>query len=212
MQEVKVFCVNVGNKYPAEYVYKLKSAVNRHLSIPHTFQVYTDNTEAYDFSIPVKHNLETWWNKLLVFENVGTCLYFDLDVIIHNSVDCLVSSITNDFCMVKPSWKDPLKAKVIEDRPDIGTSFANSSVMGWKDSRHILKHFLQDPELYMFKYRGDDRYLHHEHEYNTFEDGIIYSYRANDFKIKSDYSIALFHQKPEIHECLNHQIVIDNWI
>lgn len=212
MQEVKVFCVNVGDKYPEEYVHKLKAAVGRHLSAPHTFHVYTDNPQLYDFAIEVKHNLETWWNKLLVFENVGTCLYFDLDTVIHNSIDALLPSIQDKFCMINPSWKNPKFANIMDDRPDLGTAFANSSVMGWKDSRHILQHFLEDPEWYMFKYGGDDRYLHHEHDYNVFNEGIVYSYRNNHFKIKSDYSIALFHQEPEIHECLDHQIVIENWI
>ena len=32
------------------------------------------------------------------------------------------------------------------------------------------------------------------------------------FKYRKDYSIALFHQKPEIHDCLDHDIVKENWI
>jgi hypothetical protein len=212
MLEVKVFCVNVGDKYPAEYVYKLKSAVKKHLLIPHTFQVYTDKPDLYDFSIKAKYDLDSWWNKLLVFENVGTCLYFDLDVIIHGSIDSLVPSIKDKFLMVNPTWKNPSKAKILPDRPDLGTAYANSSVMGWSDSRNVLNHFLEDPEWYMFKYGGDDRYLHHEHDYDTFNDGIVYSYRTNKFKKSEKHSIALFHQKPEIHECLDHQIVIDHWL
>lgn len=209
MQEVKVFCVNVGDKYSPEYVYKLKSAVNRHLSVDHKFYVYTDNIQDYDFSIKAKYDLETWWNKLLIFENTGPCLYFDLDVIIQNPIDMLIK---DSFHMVNPSWKNPEKAKILADRPDIGTAFTNSSVMAWVDNRNILEHFLQDPEMYMFKYGGDDRYLHHEHDYNLFPDGIIYSYRNNNFNIKYDHSVALFHQKPEIHECLDHEIVKENWL
>tara|TARA_B100000085_G_C18478665_1_gene486302 strand:- start:740 stop:1084 length:345 start_codon:yes stop_codon:yes gene_type:complete len=113
--------------------------------------------------------------------------------------------------MVNPSWKNPAAAKILVSRPDLGTSFTNSSVMAWSDSRNILEHFLQDPEMYMFQYGGDDRYLHHEHVYNLFEEGMIYSYRNNNFRIKNDHAIALFHQKPEIHECLDHDIVKDHW-
>ncbi len=208
MPEIKVFCVNVGDKYSAEYVYKLKSAVDRYLTFDHKFYVYTDNPQKYNFSIKVEHNLETWWNKLLVFENTGSCLYFDLDVIIHNSVDALIK---NSFHMVNPSWKNPANAKILPGRPDLGTAFTNSSVMSWSDSRNILEHFLQDPEMYMFQYSGDDRYLHHEHDYNLFEEGMVYSYRNNNFRIKNDHAVALFHQKPEIHECLDHDIVKDHW-
>ena len=209
MQEVKVFCVNVGDKYQVEYVHKLKAAVKRHLSYPHKFFVYTDKPENYSYSIKAEHDLETWWNKLLVFENTGTCLYFDMDTIIHGSLDNL---IRDEFHMIMPYWKNPAAAKIISDRPDIGTAFANSSVMAWTDSRHILEHFLEDPDMYMLKYRGDDRYLHHEHDYKTFEDGIVYSYRNNGLEINEDYSVALFHQKPEIHECLDHDIVINHWL
>lgn len=209
MQEVKVFCVNVGDKYSIEYVYKLKAAIERHLSYSHKFFVYTDQPKNYPFSIKAEYDLETWWNKLLVFENTGPCLYFDLDTIVHGSLDKLVQ---DTFHMVNPSWKNPNKAKFLEDRPDLGTAYANSSVMAWQDSREILEHFLEDPEWYVFRYHGDDRYLHHEHEYKTFDEGLIYSYRNNNFNIKLDHSVALFHQKPEIHDCLDHQIVKDHWI
>ncbi len=209
MQAVKVFCVNVGNKYSPEYVHKLKAGVNKYLSVPHEFFVYTDHPENYSFAIPIKYDLETWWNKLLIFENVGQCLYFDLDVIIHGPLDNLIKP---DFHMITPDWKNPKRAKILEDRPDLGTAFANSSVMSWTDSTNILEHFLDDPEFYIFKYDGDDRYLHHEHAYNSFDNGIIYSYKNNRFKIKEDYSVALFHQKPEIHECLEHDIVKEYWI
>ena len=33
MQAIDVYCVNVGDKYGREYVYKLKEAVKRHLSL-----------------------------------------------------------------------------------------------------------------------------------------------------------------------------------
>jgi hypothetical protein len=210
MQEIKVFCVNVGDKYSSEYVYRLKASVKRHLSLNHSFSVYTDRPEDYPgIGIMAEHSLDSWWNKILIFENTGQCLYFDLDTVIHGPLDSLVR---DDFHMIFPYWKDPQASKILLDRPDIGTAFANSSVMAWNDSRHILKHFLEDPDLYMLKYGGDDRYLHHEHEYKVFEDGLIYSYRCNNFKIKEDYSVAMFHQKPEIHECLEHDIVKQHWL
>ena len=37
MQAIDVYCVNVGDKYSSDYVYKLKSAVERHLSFRHRF-------------------------------------------------------------------------------------------------------------------------------------------------------------------------------
>ena len=204
-----MYCVNWGDKYSSDYVFKLKRAVNKYLTVPHSFHVYTDNPDHYSFSIPVKYDLETWWNKLLIFENVGPCLYFDLDVIIHSNINHLVR---DDFHMINGFWKICSAAKYIDDRPDIGTSYANSSVMSWTDSRSILDHFMKDPEKYIFQYRGDDRYLHHEHNYKTYEaQDKIYSYKSDGFKYQPDKSVALFHGEPNITDCLDHLLVKRYW-
>ena len=65
-----------------------------------------------------------------------------------------------------------------------------------------------------------ERFITHETEYETIDTNLIYSYRdgahwqtdSEKFKYRPDYSVALFHQKPEIHDCLDHKIVKDNWI
>ena len=208
MQEVKVYCVNWGDKYSSDYVFKLKRAVNKYLTVPHSFYVYTDNPDQYSFSIPVKYGLETWWNKLLIFENIGPCLYLDLDVIIHGNINHL---LRDSWHMINGFWKRG--PKYILDRPDIGTSYANSSIMSWTNNKYILDHFMADPEKYIFQYRGDDRYLHHEHIYETYEaKDKIYSYKNDRFKYQPDKSVALFHGKPEITDCLDHEIVMKHWV
>ena len=217
MQVIDVYCVNVGEKYSSDYVFKLKSAVDRHLSLKHNFYCITDKPHLYPFSIQ-SEDLPGYWNKISIFKNKGRCLYFDLDVIIHGSVNDLITD--HVFRQINPVWKNPSKAKYIQGRPDKGTSFTNSSVMAWSDEIEIYDKFMKDPEYYMFKYDGDDRFLYHETRHDTFEPGKIYSYRdgahwKNDnekFKYRKDYSVALFHQKPEIHDCLDHEIVKDNWI
>ena len=189
MQAINVYCVNVGDKYSSEYVYKLKSAVERHLGFKHRFYCITDKTELYPFAIQ-SDDLPGYWNKLSIFKHKGRCLYFDLDVIIHGSINDLITD--HVFRQINPVWKNPSKAKYIKDRPDLGTSFTNSSVMAWSD----------------------------ETEYETFNTNLIYSYRDGahwqtdneKFKYRLNYSVALFHQKPEIHDCLDHKIIKDNWI
>ena len=216
MLEHSVYCVNVGNRYSPDYVFKLKSMVERNLSIPHNFYCITDNPQNYDFSIKADEGLDSWWNKISIFKYTGKNIYFDLDVIIHNSIDNLFHK---DFHMILPIWKVPWKAKIIKERPDLGTSYTNSSVMCWYNEKKIYKKFMKDPEYYMFKYRGDDRFLFHETKHKTFNEKIIYSYRDgahwkddNDkFKYRKEYSIALFHQEPEIHDCIEHSIVRENW-
>tara|TARA_Y100000385_G_scaffold223157_1_gene233227 strand:- start:796 stop:1455 length:660 start_codon:yes stop_codon:yes gene_type:complete len=219
MPVIDVYCVNVGNKYGSQYVYKLKTAVEKYLKLPHNFWCITDKTELYPFSIQAD-DLPGYWNKISIFKYTGTCLYFDLDVIIHGNIDMLVSDRLMPYRLINPVWKNPSKAKFVKDRPDIGTSLNNSSVMSWSSETKIYEKFMKDPEYYIFKYDGDDRFLSHETTFKTFDTDIIYSYRdgahyKNDntnFKYRPDYSIALFHQKPEIHECSDHKIVKDNWI
>jgi hypothetical protein len=215
MQAINVYCVNVGDKYGREYVFKLKNAVEKHLHLKHRFYCITDKPELYPFSIK-SDNLPGYWNKISIFKHTGTCLYFDLDVIIHNNIDKLVS---DNFKMINPVWKNPYKAKYVEDRPDIGTSFTNSSVMAWTNETKIYDKFMSDPEYYIFKYDGDDRFLYHETKHKTFDTNIIYSYRDGahwetdneKFKYRKEYSVALFHQQPEIHDCIDHNIVKENW-
>lgn len=215
MQAIDVYCVNVGTKYGSQYVYKLKTAVEKYLKLPHNFWCITDKPELYPFSIK-SDDLPGYWNKISIFKHTGTCLYFDLDVIIHGDIDMLVS---DKFKLINPAWKNPYKAKYVEDRPDIGTSFTNSSVMAWTNEIKIYDKFMCDPEYYIFKYNGDDRFLYHETKHKTFNTNIIYSYRdgahwetdKEKFKYRKEYSIALFHQQPEIHDCLDHSIVKENW-
>ena len=158
MQAINVYCVNVGDKYSSEYVYKLKSAVERHLGFKHRFYCITDKTELYPFAIQ-SDDLPGYWNKLSIFKHKGRCLYFDLDVIIHGSINDLITD--HVFRQINPVWKNPSKAKYIKDRPDLGTSFTNSSVMAWSDETEIYEKFMKDPEYYIFKYHGDDRFLYH---------------------------------------------------
>ena len=75
MLEHSVYCVNVGNKYSPDYVFRLKSMVERNLTIPHNFIIYTDHTKMQKLvkgdNVIVRklpfHDYEGWWNKLTLF-------------------------------------------------------------------------------------------------------------------------------------------------
>ena len=205
---LRVICVRTGTKYNEWWENNLKYMVDNYSGLKYNeFVVIKENL--YELQVA---------NKLIMFDRYRDCqnIYFDLDVIIHNSIDNLFHK---DFHMILPIWKDPWKAKIIKERPDLGTSYTNSSVMCWYNEKKIYKKFMKDPEYYMFKYRGDDRFLFHETKHKTFNEKIIYSYRDgahwkddNDkFKYRKEYSIALFHQEPEIHDCIEHSIVRENW-
>ena len=97
---VNVVCLYWGNKYKTEYVNILYNMTQRHLTIPHNFIIYTEHTKMPKLvkgdNVIVRklpfHDYEHWWNKLTLFSpeaNLeGDCLYFDLDVVILENIDC----------------------------------------------------------------------------------------------------------------------------
>ena len=126
-----VVCVKWGNKYIAKYVNVLYSMCKRNITVPFEFHCITDDVNGLDPNIKTimlpKHPwIKTWWSKLWMFSNEfplkGTILYFDLDIIIFNNVDNLLTHnpgkfhIIRDFnrCRIK-DWKH-----------------SNSSVMRWE--------------------------------------------------------------------------------
>ena len=95
MQNVNVVCVNWGDKYASEYVTRLHAMVSRNTT--KNFKIYclTDKPTAYQepiVPIQLPTGLEGWWNKMLLFKPgvlpEGEYLYFDLDVVIVDNIDC----------------------------------------------------------------------------------------------------------------------------
>ena len=94
-------CVYYGDKYTFPYVRNLHSMVERHLTIPHRFICFTDNTVIHrrkefkntniEFKPFKRHDLNGWFNKLQLFspqsELEGDTLYMDLDVVIMKNID-----------------------------------------------------------------------------------------------------------------------------
>ena len=94
-----VVCLYWGNKYKVEYVKILYNMVQRHLTIPHKFIIYTEHTKMQKLvkgdNVEVRkipfHDYQGWWNKLTLFspeaDLKGDSLYFDLDVVITDNID-----------------------------------------------------------------------------------------------------------------------------
>lgn len=132
---IDIVCVKWGDRYSAEYVNKLYLAVERNVTVPHTFTCFCDNPE--DLICPTKplivDNLETWWNKMTLFsrdlpvENEYT-MFLDLDIVITNSLDDVIEeAMKNDFNIIKGVW-----AKWVW----------NSSFIIWR--RKVLYHLGED--------------------------------------------------------------------
>lgn len=187
---INVICVKWGDKFRPDFVNRLYTMVDRNLTLDFKFYCYTDDREGIRdqvniIDIPEENDLEVWWNKLALFQKdmfEGTCLFFDLDVVIQNNIDHFVTYL-DDTCLtkVKSYWKDESKTKYGIDFDDLKSSYDmtnNSSVMLWEGDTlaHIWEHFMENPEYHMLKYRGIDRFIYHEgFETKHFPRGEIYS-------------------------------------
>ena len=86
---INVYCVKWGTKYDRGFVERLKTSIEKHFTIKHKFNCFTDKPEK-DYDIPITHpELRGVWHKLALFQFTGENLFFDLDVKINDNIDFL---------------------------------------------------------------------------------------------------------------------------
>ena len=107
---INVACVWVGDKYPIEYVTRLRSMVARHLPLRHRFVCYTDRViDCAAARIPyvnvgrVGGPWPGWWSKMALFHPLPRgghrTIYFDLDTVIIGDISPLAEmAITFGIC------------------------------------------------------------------------------------------------------------------
>lgn len=158
-------CVIHGTAYDWQYVDKLYTMITRNLSRPIRLHVFTEaHRPTPDYVI--KHALvewpnmggrrsRAWWYKMQLFSPghfVGQVLYFDLDIVITNSIDWVSALNTRYFWTLrdfkylwKPDWQG-----------------INSSFMYWDTTKfdYIWADFNnQNLGLIMNQYHGDQDYI-----------------------------------------------------
>lgn len=183
---IHVVCLKWGNKYDVEYVNRLYAMVQKNLTVPFEFHCLTEDGQGIRFEILIEplpdEGLHTWWNKLLIFKkgflglsNRDKILFLDLDIIILNSLDPLVS-YSDEFCI----------------SADTAAHNYNSSVMCFFANKYpyILESFLAQKDHIMNTYHGDQDWI--EHIYQTaliFPKSIVKSYKI-DLDSKTPYSFG----------------------
>ena len=101
---LNVVCVNWGLKFKPIYTQTLYNMVQRHLTVPHKFICYTNHIKLQKIikednfevrKLPFCEEYQGYWNKLSLFSPEakleGPCLYFDLDVVILDNIDCFAN-------------------------------------------------------------------------------------------------------------------------
>lgn len=149
-------CVIHGTAYSWDYVDRLHNMLTRHCSRPIRLHVYTEESRAVPSHL-VKHVLtpwsvhKGWWYKIQMFNpahHAGPLLYFDLDVVITNSIDWVWQHSTSYFWGVRDFryLQQPTHTSI------------NSSVMWWDTVKyqHVWGNFKStDTRLH----RGDQDYI-----------------------------------------------------
>lgn len=191
---ITVYSVLWGDKYHPGYVYALKEAIEKNLTIPHRFLCITDhNLPGIECIKPIVP-WHGWWQKLQLFGLAdGPSLYFDLDVVILGNLDYLAPFTEQQFC-APANWAQS------------GHGGIQSSVMAWNGT---LKGPFND-----FDYPKDSKRLWGDQEYlwEYLGDNWIpvpgigsYKYHCRD-GMPEDMAVCVFHGKPDPHE------VTDKWI
>jgi|TARA_B100000085_G_scaffold257657_1_gene259135 hypothetical protein len=183
-----VVCVNWGTKYSEDYTHRLFNMVKRNTDRVFNFYVLTDQVDRYNkYSHYITIELNTdevgWWNKLQMYRKGvlpdGEFLYFDLDVVIVDNIDCFFDhpsfGITRDFI-----------------RPDNGLlpgKEFNSSVLRFnsRQSEGIYQHYINNRKMWhnyqkQIHFFGDQNvtshYVNHYPDFlNVFPDEWLWSYK-----------------------------------
>jgi len=228
-------CVIHGTAYSWDYVERLHSMLQRHITPGVRLHVYTEA----DRPVPepmIKHELtpwpitstkKSWWYKMQLFNPshyAGPLLYFDLDTVIVRNIDWI--------------WQQPVAYFwAIRDfkylwRPN--HTGVNSSVMWWNTEhyKNVWDTFVQqDLATTMRKYPGDQDYISAvipENQRRLFDVNRVQSWRwqcldgGYDFRkrrhqapgtgthITDSTSIMVFHGNPKPGQ-ITDQIVATHW-
>ena len=207
-----VVCVWWGDKFSVDYVYNLKSMVERNTTVPFRFVCYSDKTIPGIETVRLKPGFDGWWNKLQMFDpamKVGdNVLYFDLDTIITGNLDWLMTY--NPWFMgiedvgAVNSWQPHLK------------NVLQTGVMAWDHdvNSHIYIDFLMNYDIIKNQFRGDGEYLntkinpYHRKLLQHVFPGKLKSYKYDIYPgpPEKNVSIICFHGRPSIVQAMEHPV------
>ena len=144
-----------------------------------------------------------------------------LDQLLAKNIECFIKK---DFHKIHCYWKNP---NMVESNKEVKKRnvMNNSSIMSWtandEDLNIVWQEFINEKEWFLKLYKGIDRYIDWEFPYivNCYDRNLVYSYRegadwhtdTEKFVYRKNYNVCIFHQEPNITDCLNHPVVTENW-
>lgn len=207
-----VVTIKWGDKYPAGYVNKLARAVERNMTVKHSFICLTDDTDGIDkdvFTMPLMGDFRGWWNKMLLFRGLpgihGLVVWIDLDTLILDNIDFL-TEYKGPFAMLRDFYRPQFGAS--------GLMLLQNGLNRWIWHRfeakrtHFETNFHGDQEAVNVIMRTEGKEPHYLQD--LFPEKIV-SYKVDcQNKIPPGAAIMCFHGRPRPHEA-DHAWVRDYW-
>jgi len=156
-----VICMKWGTAYGPEYVNILAAMVRRHLTLPHRFVCFTDDTTGIHPFIETRPIPEIplgsaaiWsgWRKLASLSPQlgleGSVLFLDLDLVIMDNIDCFFTYEPGKFC-------------IIENWTQMGQGIGNSSIYRYEANAHhdVFEDFARNHEQIYKDVTNEQMYL-----------------------------------------------------
>lgn len=226
-----VLCVRFGHRYGRDYVERLRNMVSRNLSLPYEFVCLTDDKIPIDGVRTLHQNNsgynKQWWHKVHMFdpslEINGRILYFDLDVVIHDSIDKLFLNYDREFVGIRDfnrkfhanwkylnssvmSWTHGTQSKIYQDfKKDTASAMRMHGDQDWiwRQSRNTLVFW---PESWIQSYKWEIR-SREELVERSGKKG--FKFRWDSYPDK-ECSISVFHGDPKPNELMD-RYVVENW-
>jgi hypothetical protein len=208
-----IACVlKTSDIYNQEWVYKLKRAVERNISLPFQFVCVSDVPLDCNYVL-LENNSTGWWNKLQLFRPglfTDETLYFDLDVVISKSLDALIVQLRNQSSKFVMCREEPL-------------GISNSSIMYWKgDYSYLYNLYMKSPETYHNLYRkgnliGDQALISENTDHTFINDHLpnnfIYWIKNKKLVTLSETGLVIFlSNKSKPYMFQSHPHVLAHWI
>jgi hypothetical protein len=159
---VNVICMKWGTRYGPEYVNHLASMVRRHLTLPHRFVCFTEDTTGIAAGVETRSlpavfprgtGPERYWNKLGIFARPladinGPVLALDLDLVVVGSLDGFFE-MEGRFCIIK------------DFSSRAGQLEGNSSACRFTAGAHpeVLEDYIRNPKAIEEEYWFDQHYI-----------------------------------------------------
>ena len=157
-EPVNILCLKWGTRYPAAFTNILHASVRRHLRRPFRFVCVTDDATGLDAGIeacPFPENpdpgvFDCWpdiFVKLCLFRKGladlrGPTLFFDVDVVIQENLDCFFDYAPGRFCIIH-NWVEWRKG-LFRKRPDVGNSSLFRFEAGSAEAEAVYRRFLDE--------------------------------------------------------------------